>query len=72
MTYLGDIFIAILKEFGQFNRVVDSYKFGCVEVPVGQYPRSYFPQLTPFIPSPTTNTICDIGGYSNNTTIPFL
>ncbi len=72
MDYIGSIFIAILKEFGQFNRVVDSYKFGCVEVPVGPYPPPYCPQLTPFIPSPTTNAICEVGGYSNNTVIPLM
>lgn len=62
IQYTGNIFIAILKEFGQFNRVVDSYNFGCVEIPIGPYPPPYCPKLAPFIPSPSTNAICEIGG----------
>jgi hypothetical protein len=53
-----DILVAILKEFGQFNRVVDTFKFGCVELPLGPFPPPYCPKLSAFTPVPTTQAVC--------------
>lgn len=55
-----DAIAAIIKEFGQLNRVVDE-PLGCVELPLGPYPPPYCHALPPFVSDPQTQAICQTG-----------
>ncbi|MCC8417405.1 MAG: hypothetical protein LN588_02615 [Rickettsia endosymbiont of Bryobia graminum] len=50
--------IEALKLFGALNRAVDSYEFGCVELPLGPYPPPFCPKLEQFFTSPSIRPIC--------------
>lgn len=54
-----DVIKAIIEEFGQINRLVSDYKFGCVEIPLGPYPPPYCPKILPYVPSATTQFVCE-------------
>lgn len=60
IDYVKEAFTALIKEFGQFNRVVDNYHFGCVEIPMGPFPPPFCPKILPFKPDPTTQPICKL------------
>lgn len=49
---------AIIREFGQFNRVVDDYNFGCVNIPLGPMPPPFCPTLAGLVPGVSTQEVC--------------
>lgn len=57
----ADILKIVIEEYGQLNRLVSNYKFGCVELPLGPFPPPYCPTLAPFKPNPTTQSVCPLG-----------
>ncbi len=58
------VITAVGNEFGQFNRSVDSYHFGCVEIPLGPYPPPFCPTLASFVPTASVQTICPLDASS--------
>lgn len=52
-----DVFVKILKEFGQLNHVVYE-SLGCVPVPMGPFPPPYPPHFTAAPPTPTIEAVC--------------
>jgi hypothetical protein len=57
----GDVIAAIIKEFGQLNRVVDDYKFGCVNIPIGPMPPPFCPKIQSFVPMASVQSVCPLG-----------
>ena len=70
-TIMGDVYIVILKEFGQLNRLVEDnnqdnhikerHKYsglGCVNIPVGPLPPPYYFIMRPPLPTLKVNQIC--------------
>lgn len=61
---LGDGITAALKEIGQFNRVVDNYNFGCVDLPIGPFPPPYCNPLPKSTGALQVQQICYSDGIS--------
>ncbi len=58
MNFNMELFKIAIDQFGSINRSVDSYNFGCVELPQGPMPPPYCSGLNVFIPTPSTKRIC--------------
>lgn len=65
INFVGQSFTSVIKEFGQFNRIVNNYHFGCVNIPLGPFPPPFCPVISPFVPPPTTQNICFQGSDGN-------
>lgn len=64
-SLLQNVIIDVINTYGQLNRIVDSYSFGCVEIPLGPFPPPYCPTLN-LTPVPSTNAVCLKNGLSPN------
>lgn len=66
LNVIPNIFIYVIEQVGKLNSSVDSYQFGCVELPLGPYPPPYCPTISPFISSPSVQRICSKRDAQNN------
>lgn len=66
LNFSTDIFIFVIEKIGKLNSTVDSYQFGCVELPLGPFPPPYCPKIAPFISSPSVQKICSKKNANND------
>lgn len=81
LNAIGDIFnlfpsliTLAIEQLGSLNRSVDSYSFGCIQLPLGPFPPPYCPNLDYISINANANNVCSIknsdGTFNQSSTSP--
>ncbi|MGX6960154.1 MAG: hypothetical protein ACIPMY_02695 [Rickettsia endosymbiont of Pentastiridius leporinus] len=72
--FFPDLIIKAIKIFGSLNSVVDSYSFGCINLPLGPFPPPFCKSLSGLSVNAVVNNICSIknpdGTFNQSSTVP--
>ncbi|EER21143.1 MULTISPECIES: hypothetical protein [spotted fever group] len=73
-NFFPDLIIKIIEALGSLNGSVDSYSFGCVQLPLGPFPPPYCPNLDYISINASANNVCSIkdasGKFDQSSTSP--
>ncbi|AAU04229.1 hypothetical protein [Rickettsia typhi] len=73
-NFFPDLIIKVIEKLGALNSAVDSYSFGCVQLPLGPFPPPYCQNLNAISINPNVNNVCSkknaSGTFDQSSTSP--
>ncbi|AFB21478.1 hypothetical protein [Rickettsia canadensis] len=73
-NFFPNLIIKVIETLGSLNSAVDSYSFGCVQLPLGPFPPPYCPNLDYISINPKAHNVCSIkdsnGNFDQSSTSP--
>ncbi|MFY9589359.1 hypothetical protein [Rickettsia endosymbiont of Halotydeus destructor] len=57
-NFFPSLMMSVVKQFGTLNRSVDSFNFGCINLPLGPFPPPFCPSLGQLTVNPLLHNIC--------------